>query len=278
LNKLNTTALNINSPLSSLQELLPIIFLWHRYEVYSIAKLIGGFSYQYSLSGDKESSMYISSYKQKQAINCILKSLEPKFLFISSDLIKLMLPTAFGYEASILGEDNDAFSTSNTGKSFNKIDAIENAVTIVLSSVFDTNRVNRIITQKSSNSSLPSFLEILNIFSTKVIIFNNYTSTEPIYFVESVTTQQLLVNTYLSLYTSKYTSSIAVSQIKIHISWLIVKIDSIIQHMNSSCGELICNDYPNSEWIAHYYYLNDKLKELKPFLNNIGDVVTGPPI
>lgn len=189
-----------------------------------------------------------------------------------------MLPTAFGYEVSILGNDNDAFSTSNTGKAFNKIDAIENAVSIVLSAVFDSSRVNRIITQKSSNSSLPSLLDILNMFSTKVILFNNYSTVESIYYLESITTQQLLVNTYLSLYTSMYISAIAASQIKIHLALLTIKIDYMILNISSNCIELICNEFPNTEWLAHYYYLNDKIKQLKPFLNIISDITNGPPI
>ena len=34
---------------SKMQELLPLVYLWHRYEVVAVSKLLGGYLYQYSV-------------------------------------------------------------------------------------------------------------------------------------------------------------------------------------------------------------------------------------
>lgn len=52
----SSSVLPAHAPLSNLQELFPIVYLWHRYEVEAVAKLVGGSTFQYEMKEDIKSA------------------------------------------------------------------------------------------------------------------------------------------------------------------------------------------------------------------------------
>ncbi len=49
----DSAVLKENSPSSNLQVLFPLVYLWHRYEVETVVKLVGGSLFQYSLKSSE---------------------------------------------------------------------------------------------------------------------------------------------------------------------------------------------------------------------------------
>lgn len=90
------------SAVSDLLTLIPVVHLWHRYEVESVAKLIGGRSVQYPLRGDGSDITAIaepvSGSVQLQAVNMLLEAVMPWNIAIPAELRRITSgPMAFGY-------------------------------------------------------------------------------------------------------------------------------------------------------------------------------------
>jgi hypothetical protein len=139
LQKLSERSIPIHSPLSRLQEILPPVFLWHRYEVEAVVKLIGGVTYQYTMRGDLYEKQQllkpVSGFQQRRAVSQLLLALEPSQLAVPQNLIPYILPQAFGYEPA-LGGSSDIFQ-SRIGVLFDRLAPSEAAANLVISSVFN---------------------------------------------------------------------------------------------------------------------------------------------
>jgi hypothetical protein len=119
------------SPLSSLlSDILPPVYLWHRYDIEAVSKLIGGEFVQYDIVDDgtngfdddhddhrhvrnsakmeKLTRKNVPKALQMNALNALLAALSPVSLSIPIALISYLVPTAFGYtEVNSIGSDDD---------------------------------------------------------------------------------------------------------------------------------------------------------------------------
>ena len=69
----------------------------------------------------------------------------------------------------VIGGKKDLFG-SRTGALFDRYAATESAAYLVTSAVFCPERAERLATQRALNSSLPSFFEVMQAFSTNIIL------------------------------------------------------------------------------------------------------------
>ena len=80
-------------PLATLEEVLVPIYLLHRFQIEAVGKLIGGHYYNYSLRGDGQPvSTPVAPYRQQQAIDALIATLDPTLLQLSDELIALIPP------------------------------------------------------------------------------------------------------------------------------------------------------------------------------------------
>lgn len=86
-----------------------------------------------------------------------------------SDLLIKQLIDFLYLHCSVIGGKKDLFG-SRTGALFDRYAASESAANLVTSAVFCPERAERLATQRALNSSLPSFIEVMQAFSTNIIL------------------------------------------------------------------------------------------------------------
>lgn len=103
LRHLGLHSLHNDSAVSSLLQLVPVVYLWHRYEVEAVAKLVGGFTVQYPLRDDAtyaHSALRrrpVNGTQQREAYQALIHAVSPQHLLLPSELLQLTGSTAFGY-------------------------------------------------------------------------------------------------------------------------------------------------------------------------------------
>lgn len=73
------------------------------------------------------------------------------------------------FHCTVIGGKKDLFG-SRTGALFDRYAATESAANLVTSAVFCPERAERLATQRALNSSLPSFFEVMQAFTTTIIL------------------------------------------------------------------------------------------------------------
>jgi len=90
-------------PVSDLNKVLVPIYLYHRYQTAAAGKLIGGMSFNYSLSGDGQPPMEIvPAAQQKAAVRAVLTTLDPKALDIKDEVLDLLGPSLRSYSGLVM--------------------------------------------------------------------------------------------------------------------------------------------------------------------------------
>lgn len=155
-------------PMSSIEEALVPMYLFHRYQVDATSKMIGGIEYTYALRGDGQTvRKLISASDQLQALDALLDAIHPRELELPDALISKIPPRAFGYPRS-----RETFQ-SKTGVAFDYLAAAETAASIPLSFIFNVDRANRLYMLKSQELLQPGLERVLDRTITRVFRSSN---------------------------------------------------------------------------------------------------------
>ncbi|WP_405376686.1 zinc-dependent metalloprotease [Nonlabens sp. Asnod3-A02] len=140
---------NIKSgePLSVLEDVFVPVYFAHRYQVEATVKLIGGVEYGYLTKEESQNFKAVDVTLQREALQSILRSIEPETLKIPSSVLQLFPPRAYGY-----GRTRESFK-SETGVTFDALNAAATSVDMTFDLLFHPQRVNRIATQNSTRMS-----------------------------------------------------------------------------------------------------------------------------
>jgi hypothetical protein len=145
------------TPYANLEEVLVPIYMFHRFQTQAAAKAIGGAYYHYGLKGDKLPVFTPASAKeQNQALDALLSTLNPDFLALSPELIKLIPPRAYRF-----GANTREIFKRHTGMTFDPLGPTEASAQLTLSLLLDADRVSRLASQKLIQSDLPSLADVL---------------------------------------------------------------------------------------------------------------------
>ncbi|MEQ9229756.1 MAG: zinc-dependent metalloprotease, partial [Cyclobacteriaceae bacterium] len=157
LNDFSEKAIREGAPMSSIEEALVPMYLFHRYQVDATSKVIGGIEYNYSLRGDGQPVReLISGIDQMKALDAMLDAIDPKALELPRTLIEKIPPRSYGYPRS-----RETFQ-SKTGVAFDYLAAAETAASIPLGFIFNADRANRLLMLKTENASQPGFDRVLD--------------------------------------------------------------------------------------------------------------------
>jgi hypothetical protein len=125
--------------LSMLEDALVPVYLYHRYQVEAVTKLVGGMNYAYAVRGDGQLiTKAISKEDQLKALNTVLDCIEPSFLALSKKITDLIPPRPAGYNYT-----RELF-IKRTGLAFDPLAAAETAADLPLQLLFNTARLNRL--------------------------------------------------------------------------------------------------------------------------------------
>lgn len=163
LDKFSVNAIRKGAPMSTLEEVMVPMYLFHRYQVDATSKVIGGIQYSYALRGDFQSPQAMLESKfQLDALQSLLSTLSVENLKISEELVGMIPPRAFGYPRT-----RETFQ-SKTGPAFDYLAIVETAASLPLSFLFNADRANRLVTYKARQDDQPGFTLVLDKIITSV--------------------------------------------------------------------------------------------------------------
>jgi hypothetical protein len=210
---------NIKSgePFSVLEDVFVPVYFAHRYQIEAAVKLIGGVAYEYLTKDGIQEFNNVSADEQLEALRAILKTIDPETLKIPQSVLKLFPPRAYGY-----GRTKESFQ-SETGVSFDPLNAAATSVDMTFDLLFHPERMNRITTQnvitnqyqsqkqkggrlviESSTSSSFTLGNILNAVSLKV--FKDYNKDDTYELSIAHRNQELFLNHLMNLMVSTKTN------------------------------------------------------------------------
>ncbi len=150
-------------PMSSIEEVLVPMYLFHRYQVDATSKLIGGLNYSYALRGAREVvTEMLPTDEQMAALEALLKTVSVEHLKLPETLLKDIPPRAFGYSRS-----RETFQ-SKAGPAFDYLAAVETAASVPFSFIFNADRFNRLLTFKARDVNQPGVDAVLDRIVTGV--------------------------------------------------------------------------------------------------------------
>ncbi len=157
LNNFGKNSIPEGDHLATLENVLAPLYLSHRYQVEAAVKIIGGVHYDYSKHGDEnETIKYMSASNQKEALKTLMKTIHPRVLAISPEIIKLIPPQPQGYSRS---RENFA---SKTGMTFDYLAAAESAAHHTISLLLNSQRLGRLVEHHSLNQAQPTLHDIID--------------------------------------------------------------------------------------------------------------------
>ncbi len=156
--------LRAGQPLSTLELVFGPLYMFHRYDANSVAKMIGGVVYRHKVNGDDQPlAVPVSATKQRDALKELLFCVRPMFLEVPPNIARLMGPWPNGYPNS-----QERFPSS-TPFAFDTLSAVSSAADIVLQPLLDPGRCSRVVEWSSRQPDLPSLDEILETMTYSIV-------------------------------------------------------------------------------------------------------------
>ncbi len=158
LKKFGENSIPMGQPMAMLEQVLVPLYLAHRYQTEAAVKLIGGVNYSYAMRGDGQvTNEAVSPKEQSAALEAVLATLDPEFLEIPENIIKLIPPQPVDYE-----RHRELFPTK-TQLFFDPTTAAEVAAGNTLRLLLNDARLARIVEQNArfpnEQMSLLDYLE-----------------------------------------------------------------------------------------------------------------------
>lgn len=136
-------------PMAMLEDVLVPVYLFHRYQLEAVTKMVGGMYYTYALKGDGQViTKALTKEEQLRALNAAIDCLDPKFLSVPEGIVKLIPPRPAGYEY------HQELFKRRTGLAFDPLAAAETAADFPLSFLFNNERLDRMVQYKAQNNGL----------------------------------------------------------------------------------------------------------------------------
>jgi len=149
LKRFGENAIQPGQPWAQLEDTLAPLYLLHRYQVQAAAKEIGGLDYRFALRGDGQLvSEIVSAADQKQALDAVLKTLDPATLTLPEPLLKILPPPAMGFDRT------QESLPGRTGLAFDPEGAVEAAANLTLELLFEPSRATRLVEYKDREPGL----------------------------------------------------------------------------------------------------------------------------
>ena len=153
-------------PYDRIEDILVPIYMLHRYQIESAAKAIGGVDYLYFVKNKNNDKVkFVDSKLQKESLKSLLNVLNPKNLVLPNNLIQILSPRSFRNPRT-----RENFE-SNTGVTFDYINASSSIINHTLTFLLNPQRINRIYQQNMFGEKILMLDDYLTIISNS--IFSN---------------------------------------------------------------------------------------------------------
>ena len=153
-------------PYDRIEDILVPIYMLHRYQIESAAKAIGGVDYLYFVKNKNNDKVkFVDSKLQKESLKSLLNVLNPKNLVLPTNLIQILSPRSFRNPRT-----RENFE-SNTGVTFDYINASSSVINHTFTFLMNPERINRIYQQNMFGENILMLDDYLTIISNS--IFSN---------------------------------------------------------------------------------------------------------
>ena len=148
----------VGMPMATLEEVFVPMYMFHRYQLEAVAKVLGGQTYTNALRGDGQAVMSaVPAAEQNRALDALLATLDPGFLVVPKAVLSLIPPRPFRYDPN----PREVFKR-HTGITFDPMAPPEASVGMTLRMLLNPERCARLVRQKSIDPSLPSLENVLD--------------------------------------------------------------------------------------------------------------------
>jgi hypothetical protein len=164
LNRFSENMIRDGVPMASLHEVLVPMYLFHRYQVESTVKLIGGVNYNYNSRGDGQSGpVALNAAIQRSAINAMMATLSARKLALPQHILDMIPPQPNGETIS-----REQFR-GYTEPTLDPVAMAETAADLSASLLLNPSRAARMTLQHARDSNQLSLQNLLNTIDTKTI-------------------------------------------------------------------------------------------------------------
>ncbi len=157
LDRIGARTIKAGAPMTTIEEPLVPIFMYHRYAVESAASMIGGQDFVYAMRGDgRTPTRWESAANQRQALEALAATLKPSELTVPRPLLELIPPRPPGF-----GVHRELFPRT-TGEAFDPLAPGTIAADVTIGFVLQHDRAARMVAQHAVDPALPGLGNVID--------------------------------------------------------------------------------------------------------------------
>jgi hypothetical protein len=149
--------IRFGAPMSTLEEVLVPVYLFHRYQLEAAAKVVGGLNYTYAVRGDGQTvAEIVPGDEQRRALEALMATLDPAALTVPEHILKLLPPHPPDYDAT-----REDFH-SRTSITFDSMAPAEAAADMTVSMLLNPERATRLVEYHARNAKNPGLEDVID--------------------------------------------------------------------------------------------------------------------
>ena len=243
LNRFGVGNLNPGQPYAELEEILVPLYLLHRYQIDAVQKIVGGTYYEYGvydgdLSNQQPQLVAVPADEQWQAVEALIKTLDPEVLAIPQSVLEMIPPKPIGYNRS-----RESFPL-RTAQGIDYLAIAETAADHTVQGLLQHQRLTRMNNQHGRDSSLPSVTELMD-----RLLDASYYSTQG--FDQSANIQRAVQNVLLYRMMALVRNDGVDNQVKAQVN---LSLHGLLNWLNQQLGA-----DADSQWKAHHQLAADEI-------------------
>ena len=167
LSKFDKSRIHKGQPVADLSKVIVPIYLYHRYQTAAAGKVIGGMTFNYAVNGDDSpKTKIVSPARQREALDAILKTVDPAELDLRESVLELFTPSLVSY--SFVDSDRELFKKT-AYPAFDLISAADTSAGLTFDVLLNPIRAARLTEFKRRNARNLGFEEMLMAIRQRVM-------------------------------------------------------------------------------------------------------------
>jgi hypothetical protein len=157
LSRMGEHTIRLGAPMTTIEEPLVPIWMYHRYAVEGAASMIGGQDFVYAMRGDGRTPMkWESAPNQRKALEALAATLKPSELTVPKKILDSIPPRPPGW-----GVHRELFPRT-TGEGFDPLSPATIAADVTIGFVLQSHRAARLVAQHAVEPALPGLDEVID--------------------------------------------------------------------------------------------------------------------
>ncbi|MBP7779864.1 MAG: zinc-dependent metalloprotease [Acidobacteria bacterium] len=157
LDRIGEKTIRTGAAMSTIEEPLVPIYMYHRYAVESTSSMLGGQDFVYAMRGDGRTPVkWETAANQRKALESLAATLKPSELTIPKKILDAIPPRPPGY-----GMHRELFPRT-TGEAFDPVNPGTIAADVTIGFVLQADRASRLVAQNAVDPALPGLGEVID--------------------------------------------------------------------------------------------------------------------